>query len=63
MAIVGTSNLSLAGQTHPTEMNVQLRECDDVAALGRWYDGLWEQGQDFHRELFDELGQSWAREI
>ena len=60
MAIVGSGNLTLGGAAHPTEMNVVVRDPESVAALSAWYDGLWEQSQDFHRELFDELGQSWA---
>jgi hypothetical protein len=33
-----------------------------VDELERWYVGIWNQGQDFNRELFDELGRSWALE-
>lgn len=60
VAIVGSGNLTLGGPAHPTEMNIIVRDAESVAALSAWYDGLWEQSQDFHRELFDELGHSWA---
>ena len=60
LALVGSSNLTLGGAGHPTELNVVLRDADSVAALGAWYQRLWDVAQDFHRELFDELGQSWA---
>ena len=62
VAIVGSSNLTLAGAPQPTEMNVMVNAPGSVRELERWYDGLWNQSQDFHRELFDELGRSWALE-
>ena len=62
VAIVGSSNLTLAASPQPTEMNIVVRSGEALDDLNRWYTGLWDQGQDFHRELFDELGQSWALE-
>ncbi len=62
VAVVGASNLTLAAQAHPTELNVVLRERESVEALTQWYQGLWDVSQDFHRELFDELCRSWALE-
>lgn len=60
VAIVGSSNLTLGSEGHPTEMNVALTDTRSLSALGEWYDQLWSVSQDFHRELFTELGQSWA---
>ena len=60
VAIVGSSNLTLGGEAHPTELNVVLRDGDSLAALASWFGRLWDVSQDFHRELFDELGQCWA---
>ncbi len=60
LAIVGSSNLSLGGEAHPTELNVVLRDVESLDALASWFGGLWAVSQDFHRELFDELGQCWA---
>ena len=60
LAIVGSSNLTLGGEAHPTELNVVMRDGESVAALEEWYRRLWEVSQDFHRELFEELGQCWA---
>ena len=60
LAVVGSSNLTLGGEAHPTELNVALRDPESVAALEGWFAGLWGVSQDFHRELFDELGQCWA---
>lgn len=60
LAVVGSSNLTLGGDAHPTELNVVVREEESVLALARWYEDLWAVSQDFHRELFEELGQCWA---
>ena len=60
VAIVGSSNLTLGGDGHPTELNVALSDAGSVDALELWYRQLWDASQDFHRELFAELGQSWA---
>ena len=60
VAVIGSSNLTLASRSQPTEMNVVVRSSEALCDLEEWYAGIWEQGQDFHRELFDELGQSWA---
>ena len=60
LAVVGSSNLTLGGQAHPTELNVVVKDRESVAVLEEWYQRLWDEAQDFHRELFDELGQCWA---
>ena len=62
VAVVGSSNLTLGGAAHPTEMNVALSDPAGVQSLEQWYQRLWDVSQDFHRELFTELGQSWAFE-
>jgi len=60
VAIVGASNVTLGGPPHPTELNVVVRDGESVQALRCWYSDLWDRSQDFQRELFDELGASWA---
>ena len=60
IAIAGSSNVTLGGEAHPTEINVVMRDPLAVSELVGWYQNLWEVSQDFHRELFDELTQSWA---
>ena len=60
VGIVGSSNLTLDGPASPTEMNIVVRDADSVEDLARWYQSHWETAQDFHRELFEELGQCWA---
>jgi len=60
VAIVGASNVTLGGQPHRTELNVIVRDENSIKELRCWYDDLWNRSQDFQRELFDELGASWA---
>lgn len=60
VAIVGSSNLTLGGEAHPTELNVVLRDGESLVALAAWFRRFWDVSQDFHRELFGELGQCWA---
>lgn len=63
IAIVGSSNLSLAGVTHNTELNVIVQGNDNHAELVRWFDELWNESQDFDETLFQELKQSWAMAV
>jgi len=60
IAIVGSSNLTLSGVTHNTELNVVVSGADAHAKLVRWFEELWEEGQDFDETLMHELNQSWA---
>jgi len=60
IAIVGSSNLTLAGVTHNTELNVVVQGNDNHAELVGWFDELWNEAQDFDEALFQELKQSWA---
>ena len=62
VAVVGSSNLTLGGEAHPTELNIALSDAGSFREMEKWYQGLWDVSQDFHRELFTELGQSWALE-
>ncbi|HDQ99129.1 MAG TPA: helicase, partial [candidate division WOR-3 bacterium] len=47
IAVVGSSNLSLAGLSSNTE-------------LVRWFDALWQEAEDFDTALMTELTESWA---
>jgi superfamily II DNA or RNA helicase len=60
IAIVGSSNLTLSGVTHNTELNVVVQGNDNHAELARWFDELWGEAQEFDEALFQELKQSWA---
>ncbi|NUO83739.1 helicase, partial [candidate division KSB1 bacterium] len=60
LAIVGSSNLSLAGVSHNTELNVIVQGNANHAELACWFDALWEESQDFDEALMHEMRQSWA---
>lgn len=60
IAVVGSSNLTLAGVTHNTELNVVVQGNDNHAELVRWFDELWGESQDFDEALMQEMKQSWA---
>lgn len=60
MAVVGSSNLSLAGVTSNTELNVVVHGNDNHQALTTWFDELWEESEDFDEKLLQELRQSWV---
>lgn len=60
IAIVGSSNLTLSGVTHNTELNVVVQGNSNHAELVRWFDQLWEEAEDFDESLMREMQQSWA---
>src|ERR1700722_9034922 len=43
IAVVGSSNLTLSGVTHNTELNVVVHGNDNHAELVRWFDELWKE--------------------
>jgi len=60
IAIVGSSNLTLSGVSHNTELNVVVQGNDNHAELVRWFEALWNESQDFDETLMNEMQQSWA---
>jgi len=60
IAVVGSSNLTLAGLTHNTELNVIVQGNQNHAELVRWFDDLWKEAQEFDETLMTELKESWA---
>ena len=58
--MVGSSNLTLAGFTHNTELNVRVTGDAEMAELGRWFDELWADSDDIGKELVAQLDKSWA---
>jgi SNF2 family DNA or RNA helicase len=60
IAIVGSSNLTLSGLTHNTELNVVVHGNENHAQLSHWFESLWNEAQDFDTLLMDELRASWA---
>ncbi len=60
IAVVGSSNLTLSGLSHNTELNVLVQGNQNHRELGRWFDELWEESQEFAPSLMTELKESWA---
>ena len=60
IAVVGSSNLTLSGVTHNTELNVVVQGNNNHAELVRWFDELWNESQDFDEALMQEMRHSWA---
>ena len=60
IAIVGYSNFTLSGLSHNTELNVVVTGNENHERLGKWFDDLWDDSQDFEAHLLEELRQSWA---
>ena len=59
-AVVGSSNLTLAGFTGNTELNVRVTGDAEMAALREWFEALWDDSQDISDALEKELARSWA---
>ena len=59
-AVVGSSNLTLAGFTGNTELNVRVTGDAEMEALRDWFDTLWGDSEDISDALVMELERSWA---
>ncbi len=59
-AVVGSSNLTLAGFTGNTELNVRVTGDAEMEALREWFDALWKDSEDVSGALVAELERSWA---
>ena len=59
-AVVGSSNLTLAGFTGNTELNIRVTGDAEMAALREWFEALWADSQDISEALQKELDRSWA---
>ncbi|MDO9577352.1 MAG: helicase-related protein [Candidatus Cloacimonadales bacterium] len=62
-AVVGSSNLTLAGLTNNTELNVMVHGNDNLEVLKKWFDRLWLESEDFNEHLMQELKSSWAAQL
>lgn len=60
VAIVGSSNFTLSGISHNTELNVVVHGNDNHERLTQWFENLWAEAEDFDAALMQELQQSWA---
>ena len=60
MGIVGSSNLSMAGLSENTELNLKTHNSADVNKLLEWFDDLWKDGLVFTDAFNVALTKSWA---
>src|SRR5579885_764506 len=60
IAIVGSSNLSLAGLQDNTELNVVVHGNANHEQLRKWFDRLWDEAEPFDQPMMNELQLSWA---
>ncbi|MEA5565782.1 phospholipase D-like domain-containing protein [Anabaena sp. UHCC 0399] len=60
IAIVGSSNLTLSGITHNTELNVMIHGNDNHTELTDSFNELWNEAEDFNAALMQEMQKSWA---
>ena len=61
IAIVGSSNLSLAGLTNNTELNVFVHDNgENHDELTTWFKNLWDDAEDFDEQFLEELEESWG---
>ena len=61
VAIVGSSNLTISGIQHNTELNVIVHGDDNHTVLSKWFNDLWEESEEFNKTLLYVLNESWAR--
>ncbi len=59
-AVVGSSNLTLAGFEGNTELNVRVSGDAEMAALKKWFEDLWADSEDISEPLVTELDRSWV---
>ncbi len=60
ISIVGSSNLTLAGLTSNTELNIVVHGDANQEQLRNWFDELWAESEDFNEVLMEEMQTSWA---
>lgn len=60
IAIVGSSNLTLSGFKHSTELNVIVRGNENFKELDSWFNSIWDESEDFKKELLSSIDESWA---
>lgn len=59
-ALVGSSNLSLSGIEHNTELNLFVHEKTIFEGLEAWFEELWNESTDFDLDITNVLKKSWA---
>lgn len=60
IGIVGSSNLSLAGIQHSSELNLRTTHPSDYDHLKEWFEELWKEGLEYTEDFEIILQNSWA---
>lgn len=60
ISIVGSSNLTISGFHHNTELNTYVRGQNNYEELNKWFDELWNEAVPFENALVECLEESWA---
>lgn len=63
IAIVGSSNLTLSGFKHSTELNVIVRGNENFKELDSWFESIWnnkDECVDFNDKFLSSIDESWA---
>lgn len=60
VGIVGSSNLSLAGMEHSSELNLRTAHPADYDHLKEWFEELWKDGLEYTEDFQIILEKSWA---
>ncbi|MEW6326252.1 MAG: helicase-related protein [Thermodesulfobacteriota bacterium] len=60
ISIVGSSNLTISGFHHNTELNTYVRGQNNYEELNKWFDELWNEAVPFEDALVERLDESWA---
>lgn len=63
IAIVGSSNLTLSGFKHSTELNVYVRDNKSYEELDSWFENLWNASEPFSDKFRNSLEESWALKL
>lgn len=59
--IIGSSNLSKSGFYDNTELNVVVDWNDNYDKMTNWFNRLWEESEDFNKNLLDIIDNSWLK--
>lgn len=60
LGIVGSSNLTISGFEHSTELNTYVRGQQNYEVLNKWFDELWKESIPFDEAIQVNLQESWA---
>lgn len=61
IAIVGSSNLSISGFSNNSELNVKVTNVNDYKEIKIWFDGLWNESEDFNELFMNVIKESWIQ--